>query len=204
MIPVELLLEKGAVYKKIEAGEVLFQEHSPSNYYYHIESGRVRLSNFLLDGKEVLHKMVCANDGLGEVAIFDGSAHAATAVADSACTLYRLNASSFMEIMQEYSSIHLLATQQIARDLRFKMFITKLICNHHPEEIITLLLQKLNEDRKLICTECNRLMLTRQQLANMTGLRVETIIRTMKQMEKEDKLQIIRGKVFVPADGIDQ
>ena len=46
-------------------------------------------------------------------------------------------------------------------------------------------------------------MLTRQQLANMTGLRVETIIRTMKQMEKEGKLNIIRGKVFIPADGID-
>ncbi len=78
----------------------------------------------------------------------------------------------------------------------------KLIYNRSPEEILSNLIQKLNESKRLVCQECNRLMLTRQQLANMTGLRVETIIRTMKQMDKEDKLNIIRGKVFVPADGI--
>jgi CRP-like cAMP-binding protein len=43
-------------------------------------------------------------------------------------------------------------------------------------------------------------MMTRQQLANMTGLRVETVIRTIKQMEKDEKLSIVRGKVFVSAD----
>lgn len=63
------------------------------------------------------------------------------------------------------------------------------------------MIQFLHEDRRLICQKCNRLMLTRQQLANMTGLRVETIIRTMKLMEKNDELNIIKGKVFIPCEG---
>ncbi|MGN5955502.1 Crp/Fnr family transcriptional regulator [Sphingobacterium lactis] len=203
MIPTQLLLEKGAICKKMQAGEILFQENSPSNFYFQIETGRVRISNFLDDGKEVLHKMVCANEGLGELAILDAGVHIATAVADSPCTVYKINSSSFLEILREYPSIHMLITQEIAHDLRFKIFLTKLICNACPEEIITQLLHRLNQERRLICTDCNRLMLTRQQLANMTGLRVETVIRTMKMMEKSDKLQIIRGKVFVPSDGIE-
>ncbi len=197
MIPVELLIEKGASSKKWNAGEIIYRENSPSNYYYQLESGRVRISNFLEDGKEVLHKMVCANEGFGEVAILDEGVHVVTAIADSSCTILKISTTAFLEILNEYGSIQLMITKQIAKDLRFKHFITKLICNHSPEEIISGLLEKLNEERRLICPECNRLMLTRQQLANMTGLRVETIIRTMKIMEKEEKLNIVRGKVFV-------
>ena len=80
--------------------------------------------------------------------------------------------------------------------------LTDIISRNCPEDIITQLIQYLNQEKKLICQECNRLMLTRQQLANMTGLRVETIIRAIKNMEKEERLSIVKGKVFVPADGI--
>ncbi len=93
----------------------------------------------------------------------------------------------------------LLVTQRIARELRFKLFMTKMICSYSPEEILFHLLNKLNDENKLICGECHRLMLTRQQLANMTGLRVETIIRAMKNLEKKDKLTIVKGKVFIPS-----
>lgn len=202
MIPTELLIEKGAVSKKVEAGEVLYAEHAPSTFYYQVISGRIRICNFLDDGKEVLHKVIDQTEGFGEVAIIDGGPHVVSAVADCPSILLKISAQSFLEILKEYNSINLLVTQQIARDLRFKMFLTRLIWSHNPEEILVGLIKRLNDDRKLICPECNRLMLTRQQLANMTGLRVETIIRTMKVLEKQDKLTIVKGKVFVPSDGI--
>jgi CRP-like cAMP-binding protein len=38
--------------------------------------------------------------------------------------------------------------------------------------------------------------LTRQQLASLTGLCVETVIRTIKQMEKEKTVKIERRKIY--------
>ncbi len=38
--------------------------------------------------------------------------------------------------------------------------------------------------------------LTRKDLSLMTGLRIETIIRTIKKMEKAGKLEIVNGKVI--------
>lgn len=38
--------------------------------------------------------------------------------------------------------------------------------------------------------------LTRQQLASITGLRVETVIRTIKNLEKDDILKIIKGRIY--------
>jgi len=37
---------------------------------------------------------------------------------------------------------------------------------------------------------------TRQQIANMTGLRVETVIRAVKKMQHDKVLKIEGGKIF--------
>ena len=37
---------------------------------------------------------------------------------------------------------------------------------------------------------------TRQQLADMTGLRVETVVRTVKTMEQQGALEIADGKIL--------
>ena len=45
-------------------------------------------------------------------------------------------------------------------------------------------------------SEPYRVPFTRQQLADMTGLRVETVIRTIKEMEDAGLLTIRRGKII--------
>lgn len=202
MIPVDVLERKGAIIKSFEVGEIIYGEGSGAHYYYQIISGRVRLSNFLEDGKEVLHNVLVGHDCFGEVAIFEAGNHLVTAIADSVCVLLRLRAIDFVALLEEEPIYHAHFMQLVSKDLRFKLFITKLICGACPETILLHLIQYLNQAGKLVCPACNRLMLTRQQLANMTGLRVETVIRTLKQLEKSDKLNIIRGKVFIPADGL--
>ncbi|SFS82895.1 Crp/Fnr family transcriptional regulator [Sphingobacterium wenxiniae] len=202
MIPVEILLEKGATYRKLDPGEVIFHEGTHASYYYQIVSGRVRWCNLLDDGREVLHKVVEPGDIFGELPLFDGEPYASSAIADTPAVLLRLRADTFHEILKENSAIHFAFSKSMVSDLRFKFMLTDIISRNCPEDIITQLIQYLNQEKKLICQECNRLMLTRQQLANMTGLRVETIIRAIKNMEKEERLSIVKGKVFVPADGI--
>jgi CRP-like cAMP-binding protein len=38
---------------------------------------------------------------------------------------------------------------------------------------------------------------TRQEIANLTGLRVETVIRTLKKMENKNQVQIINRKLYI-------
>jgi CRP-like cAMP-binding protein len=38
--------------------------------------------------------------------------------------------------------------------------------------------------------------LTRQQIADITGLRVETVIRSIRQLYENGKLAIAKGKVY--------
>lgn len=202
MIPVDLLLERGAAYRKTEPGEVIFNEGSVATYYYQLVSGRVRWCNLIDDGREVLHKVVEPGDIFGELPLFDDGVYAASAISDTPCTLLRLRTDTFKQVLEDYPDIHFAFSRSMAADLRFKFMLSDITSRNCPEVVISSLIQYLNQEKRLICQECNRLMLTRQQLANMTGLRVETIIRAIKNMERSERLSIVKGKVFIPADGI--
>lgn len=202
MIPIKMLLEKGAVYKKLSPGETIFQCGTRAVFYHQLVSGRIRWCNVLDDGKEVLHSVVEPDEAFGELPLFDGDAYAATAIADTPATVIKISLSNFKQILEENPDLHFAFTKSVVQKLRFKFFLTELLANNDPVYIVSQLITYFNLHHQFICEECRRLMLTRQQLANMIGFRVETVIRAIRQMEKDDRLDIIKGKVFVPADGL--
>ncbi|HMU73775.1 MAG TPA: helix-turn-helix domain-containing protein, partial [Ferruginibacter sp.] len=92
--------------------------------------------------------------------------------------------------------IHFAFSKLLTERLRFKFLMLKELATHNPESSISTLLSYFKEHKKNICTKCNRLKLTRQQIADMTGLRVETVIRTMRNMHSMGLLRIDKGKVY--------
>ena len=71
------------------------------------------------------------------------------------------------------------------------------MANHNPEQqIIELLNYYKNKSQKDISIPY-KVNFTRQQLADMTGLRVETVIRTIKKLNNKGELTINNGKVFL-------
>ena len=199
MINTDLLLQKGAIHRHTSAGEIIFNEGAPATFYYQLIAGRVRWSHFDANGKEVLHRIVEAGEAFGELPLFDGEPYAASAVSDSACTILRLGAPSFHQLLAEYPDIHMAFNKALATQLRFKVFLFNTLAKNNPQAAIVDVIYYLNQHKELICPNCNRLMITRQQLANMMGMRVETVIRAIKQLQQEDKLCIVKGKVFLPA-----
>lgn len=98
--------------------------------------------------------------------------------------------------MIERPEVHFAFTKLMSQRLRFKFLLLKELAHHHPEQSISTLLNYLKQNKKSICTKCNKINLTRQQIANMTGLRVETVIRAMRHLHNKGELKIERGKVY--------
>src|SRR5690606_29682264 len=136
MIDINLLLEKGASYRHAEAGETIFNEGAPAAFYYQLVAGRVRWSNFDDNGKEILHKIVEPGESFGEFHLFDGEPYAASAVADSPCTILRLCTASFHELLTERPDIHLAFTKALVAHLRFKFFVLHALSKNHPQAVL--------------------------------------------------------------------
>ena len=196
IIDINTLLAWGAVYKKVRSGEVIFSEGAECSYYNQLVSGTVRWINIDEEGKEYIQTIIEPGECFGELPLFDDGVYAASAIADDDVVLIRLRKNTFLQLIKENYDIHFEFTKLLAKRVRFKFLILKSIAYHAPEIRIAALLSYLKKENKNFCSKCNQLKLTRQQVADMTGLRVETVIRTMRHMHDKGDLVIEKGKVF--------
>ncbi len=196
MIDIDLLLAWGAAYKKVSAGETIFHEGHSCFFYNQLVSGRVRWINTTNEGKECIHYIIEPGESFGELPLFDDEPYAASAIAEEDSILIRLHKPTFISLLKENADIHFEFTKILSKRLRFKLAIIQSFASHCPEKMIATVLNQFKSENKNFCGDCNQLNLTRQQIADMTGLRVETVIRTMRTMHDKGDLVITKGKVF--------
>jgi CRP-like cAMP-binding protein len=196
LIDVDTLLAWGATYKKLSPEEIIFMEGEECNFYYQLLTGTVRWINIGDDGKEFLQNIIDPGECFGELPLFDGRPYAASAISNVGSVIIRLPKAVFHQLLLEKPNIHMGFTKLLAERLRFKFLLLKELTNHDPEHSIFTLLNYLKKEKKNICGECNRVNLTRQQIADMTGLRVETVIRAMRHLHDQGKVTIEKGKVY--------
>ncbi|CAN5825875.1 N/A [soil metagenome] len=196
MIDIDTLLAWGAAYKKLSAGDIIFNEGNQANFYYQLVSGKVRWVNINDEGREFLQTIIQPGECFGELPLFDDEPYAATAIADTDAVIIRLHRSTFLELIRGNLEIHFSFTKLLAQRVRFKFFILKEIANHNPEHSISALFNYFKQTKTNICPKCNKINLTRQQIADMTGMRVETVIRTIRNLQHKGQIQIEKGKVY--------
>ncbi len=196
MIDTDTLLAWGAVYKKLGPEEIIFREESECHFYHQLVAGSVRWTNQKEDGGEFIQSMIEPGESFGELPLFDGSPYAASAITNKDSVIIRLHISKFQLMMKKSPEICLEFLKIFAERMRFKFLLLKELSCFGPQRRISTLFNYLKKSNKNICKKCNRLDLTRQQVANMTGLRVETVIRSIRHMNENGQLVIERGKVY--------
>lgn len=196
MVNADLLIAWGAAYKKVIAGETIFREGSPCQFYYQLVTGRIRWVNIDEEEKEFIQTIIEAGESFGELPLFDDEPFAATAIAEEDSVILRLHKPAFLALLKENPAIHFSFSQLLSKRVRFKFLLLQSLAQHAPEARIATLLKYLRTENKNFCTRCNLLKLTRQQIADMTGLRVETVIRAMRMMHEKGELMIEKGKVY--------
>jgi CRP-like cAMP-binding protein len=196
IIDINTLLAWGAVYKKVGRNEVIFSEGAACSYYNQLVTGTVKWVNIDEEGKEYIQTIIEPGECFGELPLFDDGLYAASAIAEEDVILIRLRKTTFLQLIKENNEIHFAFTKLLAKRVRFKFLLLKSIAYHAPEVRISALLNYLKKENKNFCTNCNQLKLTRQQIADMTGLRVETVIRSMRMMHDKGDIVIEKGKVY--------
>ncbi|MFT3919908.1 Crp/Fnr family transcriptional regulator [Cloacibacterium sp.] len=185
--------ETNAEIKKHEKNSLIINEGSTSLYFYYLLEGELSVYNLTPEGKEFLQHKVRENNFFGEPAVllekpFPGTVE----VTSEFAKILRIKREKFLQYLKNNPDWSLEFTKSIAEKSIIKSNSLKNIVFLNPEDRIIKQLNDYKEgkDEKII------IELTRKELSNMTGLRIETIIRTIKKMEKDGKLQIVNGKVF--------
>jgi CRP-like cAMP-binding protein len=194
-IDLDLLYSWGAVAKKYKKNETIFDEDEVANFYYQILEGSVRLFNSNDEGKEFTQGIFCKGDGFGEPPLFINETYPSKAVTILDSTIIKLAKDKFFKILDEYPSIQKYFLVLLAQKIHSKSRTSKEIINQKPEFRIVAFLNSFK--KKSGCANEKILIpYTRQEIANYTGLRVETVIRVFAKMNEAKKVEIIHHKIY--------
>lgn len=196
MIDEKLLIEYGATEVNLEKGQYLFHEKERVSNYFQIKSGKIKMFNLNTDGKLFTQGMFQAGESFGEPPLFTDSNYPACTVSEENTTLYKLPKSKFIKLLKENPEIHFRFTRMLATRLLYKSMLLKEISSFKPEHRILSLIDYLKKEEGIPADQKFEVSLTRQHIADLTGLRVETVIRSVKTLEKEGSLDIRGHKIY--------
>jgi CRP-like cAMP-binding protein len=165
----DLLILYGGAFKSYRKDEYIFQEGDHPQYYHQIISGRVKRMSETDDGKEFIQGFSTDGQSFGEPLIFDGDENPAFAIAEHPSVIIRLCIFSFKQLLKENFDVHFNLTKRLSHRLKNgSNALTKVSCNTPENRIVSIL----------------------------NHLRVETVIRVMRNLNSRQILDIKKGKVF--------
>lgn len=198
MIINESILESlGATTEHYLPGESIFAEEDTPKYYYQIIDGKVKLNNYNDEGREILQTILEKGESVGESLLFvEEHTYPVNAVALTNCKIFKLRKSAFFDLLDKNPTISMEINRHLAQVLYFKQVMGQILCTHSPTAKIKALLDFLKNNHHDKSSFSYQIPFTRQQIANLTGLCVETTIRTVKEMERRNILRIRERKIL--------
>ncbi len=200
-------LEKiGALFESIKYknNETIFIEGDPSDKFYLVAEGSVKILKHSMMGKDIILEVISPGDIFGGVAVLDKKPFPATAQAMEQTTVIRISRQNLLRIMEEYPILKLEIVKYFSDKLRDAHEMLKNIATERVEKRIAALLLKLSEKVGIEEGDYRKIdfPLTRQEIAEMVGTTVETCIRTMSKFQKKGMIKSSNSRILIRVNAL--
>jgi CRP/FNR family cyclic AMP-dependent transcriptional regulator len=179
--------------KAVEKHEVIWLEQEPAKTMYFVASGMIKLFKTSAGGREQILRLLHPGDCFGHAGVFNGGSNPESAQAIVLSVLYGIS---------EYDLRTLLGENRQLADNTIKLLATEM---HHYMSLIEDLSLRCVSGRlaKMLLTDNNKaacdtsLVLTRSDMAAMTGTVREVIGKSLKALEDKGVIRYDRHKIII-------
>jgi CRP-like cAMP-binding protein len=183
-----LTIARASTIRHYARGDMIFEQGTPSDAFYTIASGRVKIFKMMPTGKDIILEVFGAGDPLGAVAAYDGRPFPASAMALEDATCVLIPRASFFTLLEQHPS--LVRGLMLGLTVRLVELTNRLaeLSGGRIEPRFARLFAKLAGEmgRAERGGTFIPLALSRQELADMTGTTIETCIRIMSRWGKQE------------------
>jgi len=184
--------------------ETIFAEGDPSDKFYLVAEGSVKVLKHTVVGKDIILEMMSPGDIFGGVAVLDRKPFPATAQAMESTKVIMISRLNLIKIMEEYPVLKLEIVKHFSDKLRDAHEMLKNIATERVEKRVASLLLKLSEkvgikDRDYTIID---FPLTRQEISEMVGTTVETCIRTMSKLQKSGIVKSSNSRISIKVNAL--
>jgi CRP/FNR family transcriptional regulator len=174
-----------------QRGDVIFEEGTPSDHFYTIASGRVKIYKMTPSGKDVILEIFGPGDPFGAVAAYEGRPFPATAAALEDTICLAVTRKAFFDLLEHHPSlVRGLLLGLTHRLIELTNRLAELTGGRVEPRFARLFLKLADEaGRSERGGTFIPMPLSRQELADMTGTTIETCIRIMSRWGKQDLMK---------------
>ena len=183
----------GAETVPFKKGAMIFLQSDAAEYFWQVARGKVKMSHYGEGGREFVQGYFTSGQSFGEPPFFAKVRYPASAYAVEDSIVWRIGREAFMKLLREHFEVHAALVQILSERLIYKSMMLSEVAfeeaEHRLRSLIKYLAREHDHESDFV------VLLTRQQLADMTGLRVETVIRSIKSLESKGYLSIRKRRV---------
>jgi len=172
------------------AGETIFSEGEAGDSLHIIISGVVRVVKYSKDGKTKTLAILKRKDGFGEMALLTKEARSATVEAFEDTKTLSISRENFEDVISKEPSISLQIIKSLSERLSKADRDIKILALGNAKSRIACVLMDFKDVE-------GKIKFTHQEIGDLAGLTRETTTRTLKQMEKESIITVIKRKIYI-------
>ncbi|HLU92816.1 MAG TPA: Crp/Fnr family transcriptional regulator [Membranihabitans sp.] len=196
MIPEKLLIQFGARIDIIQSGDLVFQQEEKAQNFYQIRKGQIRVTTISDSGKEFIQGIFNTGESFGEPALFADISYPGSAQAMTQTELLVITKAHFLKLLADFPRYYLVLLNRLSLRLHYKASISQAISMELSEKRILVLIDYLKKKDGKQNHEEYKVPHTRQEIADMIGLRVETVIRSISALKQKNMIQVKAGKII--------
>ncbi|WP_052265976.1 Crp/Fnr family transcriptional regulator [Pedobacter kyungheensis] len=188
---IQQLVDRGLKIKTYTKDSVIYEPGTQPRYVYFIKTGEVRMVTVSDEGKEFIQGVFKAGQHFGEPALLINRPYLAFTITNKDTQLIAVNKEDFFSLIKNEPDFSMNLIQTLSQRLFYKSMMLEELANEKADHRLLTIINYLLHD----ITEGENLKVTRQELADMTGLRVETVIRGVKMLAGKGLIKTVKGKI---------
>jgi len=191
--PVLEKIVRQMVFREVKKHEIIWLEQEPARMIYFVNSGLLKLFKTSDGGKEQILRLARPGDCFGHAGALNGGSNPESVQAVQSSSLYGLGREELESLLAEYP--------QVARNV-IKLLATEM---HHYISLVEdlslrcvsgrLAKMLLTDNQKVACD--TSLVLTRSDMAAMTGTVREVIGKSLKTLEDKGVIRYDRHRIVI-------
>lgn len=191
MMNFQKLIDKGLKLKSYPKDSVVYEPGMQPRYVYFIKSGEVRMVTVSDEGKEFIQGVFKTGQYFGEPALLIDRPYLAFTITNKDSQIIAVNKEGFFGLIKNEPDFSMELIRTLSNRLFYKSMMLEELASEKAEHRLLTIINYLLDDIAV----GESLRVTRQELADMTGLRVETVIRGTKILGEKGLIKTIKGKI---------
>jgi CRP-like cAMP-binding protein len=185
-----------AKHTSLKRGATICSKGDPGNFLFIVISGTVKISVSSPDGRNAILNLINAGDLFGEVAVLDGQARTADAIANTNCEIFVLDRRDFLPFVRSQPELAMRLIELLCTRLRWTSDqVEQVILQDLPGRLASALLG-LTEKRKLE-PQSHTIAITQQEISEMVGMTRESINKQLRAWAARNWVRLEHGAIVV-------